>query len=176
MTITNIEYGSLASSEILNNNFSFLEEKITNFNDEINTSISSILSNIATINTRLTEFSEALANATQESDNKLQEFKSKILIAINKTSLLPDWKNIYTISSLENYTVSTNGYIIINSQNEENIDISINGESLNILELNENNNGTIILPVKEADVIVCNTTPNSVYFIPVSKFNLDSTI
>ena len=101
MTITNIEYGSLASSEILNNNFSFLEEKITNFNDEINTSISSILSNIATINTRLTEFPEVLANATQESDNKLQEFKSKILIAINKTSLLPDWKNIEIVKILE---------------------------------------------------------------------------
>ena len=58
MALINIEYGSLASSETVNKNFTYLDEKIAESNESIMTSISSILSNIATINARINDISE----------------------------------------------------------------------------------------------------------------------
>ena len=45
MALENIEYGSLASSETMNKNFMYLDDKIANTAESIMTSISSILSN-----------------------------------------------------------------------------------------------------------------------------------
>ena len=63
MALVNIEYGSLASSEIMNKNFIYLDDKIAESSESIMTSISSILSNIATINTRLNDISENITDS-----------------------------------------------------------------------------------------------------------------
>lgn len=50
MSRIDIEYGSLASSEILNNNFIYLEELISGFQQVIQTNKSSLESQISTVN------------------------------------------------------------------------------------------------------------------------------
>ena len=47
MSLINIEYGSLASSEVMNKNFLYLDDKIAESNNSIMTSISSILSRLS---------------------------------------------------------------------------------------------------------------------------------
>ena len=50
MSLTEIEYGSLASSAVLNNNFQFLQDKITELSELITSETSSFSSNVATLN------------------------------------------------------------------------------------------------------------------------------
>lgn len=50
MTLTEIEYGSLASSAILNGNFNYLQEKITELSALITSETSSYSSTVATLN------------------------------------------------------------------------------------------------------------------------------
>ncbi|MBR1776324.1 tail fiber protein [bacterium] len=50
MALIRIDYGALASSEVMNNNFDYLEEKITDVAESIITNNSGVYSNIASIN------------------------------------------------------------------------------------------------------------------------------
>ena len=68
MALTRIEYGSLASSSVMNNNFDYLDERISNISENISTSTASINSNIASINSSVTN----LGQNFQESLNTLQ--------------------------------------------------------------------------------------------------------
>ena len=77
MALINIEYGSLASSETMNQNFIYLDNKIAESSDSIMTSISSILSNIATINTRLNEITENMGDSINSLNAVLEDYKSK---------------------------------------------------------------------------------------------------
>jgi len=54
MALTEIEYGSLASSAILNHNFQFLQDKITELSALITSETSSYSSTVATLNTSIT--------------------------------------------------------------------------------------------------------------------------
>ena len=66
MALINIEYGSLASSETMNKNFSYLDDKISETSDAIMTTISSMLSSIATINSRLSEITGDIVDVNDE--------------------------------------------------------------------------------------------------------------
>ena len=54
MALTTIEYGALASSQVMNNNFEYLDNRITSVSNTVTSNNSSILSNIASINTAIT--------------------------------------------------------------------------------------------------------------------------
>ena len=87
MDLKIIEYGSLASSEIMNNNFSYLDEKIEYSNSNLNTSISSLLSNIATINNRLNDLSTALADAIETSNSNIEEYTGCVNMNCSKVNI-----------------------------------------------------------------------------------------
>ena len=55
MTLTEIEYGSLASSTVLNNNFQYLQDKITELSALITSETSSYSSTVATLNNSITD-------------------------------------------------------------------------------------------------------------------------
>lgn len=55
MSLTEIEYGSLASSAVLNNNFQFLQDKITELSVLITSETSSFSSSVATLNNSVNE-------------------------------------------------------------------------------------------------------------------------
>lgn len=57
MALTRIEYGSLASSDIMNNNFEYLDNRISAVNNSLGLNNSSISSNIASINTLISNTS-----------------------------------------------------------------------------------------------------------------------
>ena len=57
MNLIEIEYGALASSEIMNNNFNYLDNKTSDLSKTFDEKNATITSNIATINTSLTNFS-----------------------------------------------------------------------------------------------------------------------
>ena len=73
MALTEIEYGSLASSEIMNNNFEFLDNKITSVSESIVTNMASVNSNIASINSSISSLNSDLSSSIEELDTSLEE-------------------------------------------------------------------------------------------------------
>ncbi len=76
MALTEIEYGSLASSEVMNNNFEYLDNKITAVSESITTNTASINSNIASINSSISSLSDDI-------DTSIEEINTNIESAIN---------------------------------------------------------------------------------------------
>lgn len=70
MALTEIEYGSLASSNILNNNFEYLDNKISGVSEDLQARDASMNSNIVTINSSLATMSGTLTEAIDGLKNK----------------------------------------------------------------------------------------------------------
>ena len=73
MALTEIEYGSLASSEVMNNNFEYLDNKISDVSETLTSTVATINSNIATINSSMATMSEELNQAIEDLDSDLTE-------------------------------------------------------------------------------------------------------
>lgn len=58
MALTRIEYGALASSETVNNNFDYLNNQIGDLSDRLTSNIAGVLSNIASINSAISALQE----------------------------------------------------------------------------------------------------------------------
>ncbi|MCQ2740055.1 MAG: hypothetical protein MJ237_07500 [bacterium] len=171
MALTNIEYGSMASSEVLNANFNFLDTKIATTASGINSSISSIQSNIATINSRLTELAGGLSDLTSDISANLSELKTKTISAINKICMLPKWSDTESIESLSSYNVTGNGYILALPQSNANGNFIINGVTVSVKQVSasgDNAKEIIVIPVKKNDIITSEITLSAIYFVPVA--------
>lgn len=170
MSLVNIEYGSLASSEILNKNFEYLEEKMEENMSSIMTSISSILSNIATINSHLGEQSELIENTNSEVVANIEEYKNKTKIAIQKSCMIPHWNGCAQVSIGSLYSVRANGYLLIIINKD-----STNGTlRVNTTTINVDNNKLIVLPVKQNDAISSTLLIDKALFIPVTEINFEN--
>lgn len=113
MSLINIEYGSIASSEIINKNFLYLENNLNEKTISIINSISSILSNIATINSTIRDLSTAIQDISTELSSKIESDFSKTKVFFNKLAILPDWNNKIPLSGFNSYKPSLNGLLII---------------------------------------------------------------
>lgn len=175
MTLVNIEYGSLASSETLNKNFSYLEDKIEDSSESIMTSISSILSNIATINSRLNELSADCTDSLSSLSNKIDDHKSKFKILISKASMVPNWSAAALISLTPNYKSTSNGYILLNIESAEEIDIFVNGTKF-VLKGQAGEASVpemFSIPILKNDTVSCNATLKKAYFLPAAEVSIE---
>ncbi len=77
MALTTIEYGSLASSEVMNNNFEYLDNKITEISDTLISNTASIYSNIASINSSISSLRESLSENISNLQNSLETMFSE---------------------------------------------------------------------------------------------------
>ena len=176
MALKNIEYGSLASSSDLNSNFNYLDNRISDSAEDINTSISSILSNIATINTNLTELADDLSDSISEISAELNDFKTKSLILINKSSMLPDWGSCASISKLNNYEVTSNGYVLIITTTDAHGNLTVNGKNVVFKRWStyyDNGSLLVCLPVQAGDVLNASFGIFQTYFVPCAQFTLN---
>ena len=71
MSITNIQYGSLASSEVINNNFTYLDNRISYLAGDVNSATATLNSNIATINGNISSMNEYNDDKFNEIDTSL---------------------------------------------------------------------------------------------------------
>lgn len=102
MSLINIQYGSLASSEVINNNFEYLDNRITSGANNLTALSSSMYSNIANINTTLTEQNNNVSELESDINQLRNDFDSQ--------DLSPDYSRSVSINSFP-YTVPADGYI-----------------------------------------------------------------
>lgn len=76
MALINIEYGSLASSKTLNDNFQYLDNRISSESDNHITDIASINSNIVSINNSISQFNEETNENVENINTKLEEIST----------------------------------------------------------------------------------------------------
>lgn len=178
MALIDIEYGSLASSETMNKNFMYLDDKIAETSESIMTSISSILSNIATINTRLADISDVVTNSLEDLSAKLEDYKNKTKILVSKSSIVPNWKRcseIYLPANTE-YTVSSNGFLLIKPANYSG-DLIVNGVSV-VFKTNssvyDNSMQLVSIPVYKGDIVKSTATLDNAYFLPALEVTVEN--
>ena len=179
MALTNIRYGSVASSETMNNNFTYLENLIESTNETLSTSITSILSNIATINSRLNELTGDIEDSLSAMDTKIDGYKAKTKLLVSKINMLPNWAACSEIelSSSEAYTTNSNGYIVIMPEADSYGNLIINDEAYAIKQLtNSNDNAAeiIFIPVMSGDEIKSSLDIVTVYFIPSKEVSVEN--
>ena len=176
MALINIEYGSIASSSVMNANFEFLDDKIGETAENFNTSISSILSNIATINTSLGDLSNQIKDAIQDFNSKINELKNKAQIAFNEFSMVPNWNGCFSISSLNSYKVKTNGYLLLIPVNDSKGGIKINNTTVVLKEqahAYDRASQVIVLPVSTDDIVTSNIECTTICFLPAAEISID---
>ena len=105
MALEHIEYGSLASSEIMNNNFEYLDNRISSVAEMQATESSNIYSHVANINTNLSQQDTNLAADI----SSLQEDVNTLTNAFNAQNNAPDYSRAIGISLP--YTVQNDGYV-----------------------------------------------------------------
>ena len=66
MALTEIEYGALASSEVMNNNFQYLDDRISSVSETVTSNNAGVSSNIASINSTISSMSEELNTDIEE--------------------------------------------------------------------------------------------------------------
>lgn len=179
MSLINIEYGSLASSETMNQNFAYLEERISDSNETIMTSISSILSNIATINARLSELSQTLEDDIYNLDTKLEGYKNKTKLLVSKANMIPDWLQAtgITLSSTSVYTSPSNGYLLILPLSNGGGYIIINNQNYVLKQFNnsyDNASELMVIPVTAGDTVKLTVGIISAYFLPVRDISVEN--
>ena len=176
MALINIEYGSLASSETMNNNFMYLDDKIAETSDSVMTSISSILSNIATINTRLNEISENTNDSLESLSATLEDYKTKTKILVKTASMIPDWANYKSISLSSKYTVTSNGYVLIFPETTSSGNLVVNGKSIVFKAKNSSYDHAaqlVAMPVSKGDTISCTASLSNAYFVPTKDVSIE---
>jgi hypothetical protein len=176
MTLTNIEYGSLASSDIMNKNFSYLDTKITETTNDITTMISSILSNIATLNSKLGDLSDEISNSNSELEVKIETYKTKTKELVSKSTLIPNWKKTVTLSDLNSYTAPSNGYVLILPTPSAEGNLTINGMSVSLKNrsvADDNASELMVIPVQADDVVTSTVALTKAYFVPSADISVE---
>lgn len=179
MALIDIEYGSLASSETMNKNFIYLDNKIAESSDTIMTSISSIFSNIATLNSRINDVTESLENSVEGLKATIEEYKTKTKLLVTKSSMIPDWKNCFSVGITigANYTVPSNGYLLLLPINTAKGNLLINNVSINFkMRTNSYDNTAqlVAIPVFKGDVVSSDVDFTNVYFLPNKEVKIDN--
>ena len=172
MTLINIDYGSLASSETMNKNFLYLDEKIAQTAETINTSISSVFSNIATINSRFGDISEEIDAVSDTATAELESAKEEVSEALVKAHMLPNWNSCIYISRPDYYIVPSNGYVLLMPTTTSNGNLIVNGVTVSFKKVSSGNDYASILvsmPVKKGDIFTCTAGVNAAYFLPVTE-------
>ncbi len=179
MTLTTIAYGSIASSETMNNNFSYLDEKINTSNSQLNSSISSILSNIATINSTLSDLSESIATSISSLQTTLTDYKNKTKLLVAKSNMVPDWSSCSTITltTSTSYTAISNGFVLILPEVSGKGNIAVNSVPISFkLRANSYDNGAelVSIPVKSGDVVSTTAALEAAYFVPIAEITVEN--
>ncbi len=100
MSLTEIEYGSLASSAVLNNNFQFLQDKITELSELITSETSSFSSSVATLNNSVNElltYKESFIPVGTIIASQAPEIPSGFLLCDGAEIKIEEYQDLYNV-------------------------------------------------------------------------------
>jgi len=113
MALTKIEYGSLASSSVINDNFEYLEDIIGDVSENLVSDVATINSNIASLTNTVTTLNSSQTSAIEGLADDLTEVRS-----IAEINTAPNYSAGYQITLP--FTAPSDGYVYagINGQDD----------------------------------------------------------
>lgn len=105
MSLTHIEYGSLASSSVMNDNFDYLDNRITTVANNLISNSSGIYSSLSSLNSSISEQTADLASDIEDLAEEIGDIKS----IIESHNTAPDYNRGIAITMP--YTVEEDGYV-----------------------------------------------------------------
>lgn len=78
MALTEIEYGALASSEVMNNNFQYLDNRISSVAENLVSANAGTSSNIASINSTISSMSEEINSNLEDINSEIEDITSNL--------------------------------------------------------------------------------------------------
>ena len=105
MPLTEIEYGSLASSELLNNNFEYLDNRATTIANNLTSTSSSLYSGIASLNSTFSQKNEEIESDIDNLESDLSDLRDDF----DGQNNAPDYSRGVGITMP--YTVTADGYV-----------------------------------------------------------------
>ena len=183
MALTNIEYGSVATSKVLNDNFNYLEDKIEDYSKNISTNNASLT---ALINSQTATISNNLNNETARLDSdidKVEQSLAKTNTTITTLQngvcsyMIPNYTKRTTLNTGQQYTASADGVVYVRVpivSGNQTASISINNISFDLgsglTNREGNHSNTMMFPVGKNDkYTITSGTDNGwfeAYFIP----------
>lgn len=166
MSLTHIEYGSLASSAVMNDNFEYLDNRITTVANSLTSVASTINSNIASLNSTFSQASEELASDISE----LETFAQNLRNDFDSHNSAPDYSNGIGITLP--YTVEADGWVYARIYTGDSV-LSVFVNDKPVLARSSSQYGGItaqgssIFRVSENDVVTTNGTLEEAYFYPM---------
>lgn len=170
MPLINIEYGSLASSDTMNQNFSFLDDKITDVSTEVDENLATIVANVSNINSQLNEITSEINNVSRDLFSQIEALKYNVQNALNTIVIFPNWNARFEISDLTEYEALQNGFLMLALKTNTSGKLLINSREVEGVTTAGN---TMILPIKKGDIISSTLTFDVCCFIPTSGVVLD---
>ncbi len=110
MPLTHIEYGSLASSDTMNNNFEYLDNRITTVANNLTTTSSSIYSNIASLNSTFSQANEEIEAEIETLSTDLTALRNDF----NSKDITPDYSKavvVYNSAGWGSLTIDWDGWL-----------------------------------------------------------------
>ena len=93
MPLTHIEYGSLASSDVMNDNFEYLDNRATTIANNLSQTASGINSNIASMNSTFTQKNEELQEDISDLSSDLTDLRNDF----ESKDITPDYSKAVTV-------------------------------------------------------------------------------
>ena len=158
MPLTNIEYGSLASSEVMNDNFEYLDDRVTTVANNLTSTASTINSNIASMNSTFTLQNENIMSDIEDLNTDL----SSLIADFNAYDITPDYTHAVTVknsSGSGSHNINWNGWVAFDlycNQNSANYQISVDGVRVGATASDEKDRACGIVMVKTGSVISWN--------------------
>lgn len=165
MALEHIEYGALASSELMNDNFEYLDDRISSVVASQTSTFSSIYSSIANLNSTLSQQGEDF-----ESDiSDLDDYAKAIRNDFDSQNNSPDYS--HGIGITLPYTVTSDGYVYAGVEGVDSKKyVYVNGS---IVHGHCGYSGGkavysgSVFRVSKDDVITCQKTHGSYFFYPM---------
>ena len=158
MPLTTIEYGSLASSEVMNDNFEYLDNRITTVAGNLTSTASSINSTIASMNSTFTSQNESLVSDIEDLEDSLGDLRDEF----EAYDITPDYAHAVTVvnsSGSGSYNINWNGWLAFDlycNQNSAKFQIEIDGVRVGATASDEGDRAAGIVMVKSGSVISWN--------------------
>lgn len=165
MALEHIEYGSLASSETMNNNFNYLDNRISGLADVHAGDKSSIYSEIANINNTISEQGSSLASDI----NDLEDYAEAIRNDFDSQNNAPDYASGIAITLP--YTVENDGYVFAGLNGLDNIRyVYVNGKKVHAhcgYGGGKQVYSASVFRVSPNDYVTCDAALGEYYFYPM---------
>lgn len=166
MSLTHIEYGSLASSAVMNDNFEYLDDRITTVANSLTSNTSSINSNIASLNSTFSQTTDELASDISDLETYAQNLRSDF----ENQNHAPDYSNGIGITLP--YTAEADGWAYVRIYTGDSVlSVFVNGKPVLARSASQyggvSSQGSSIFRVSTDDEITTNGSLQDAYFYPM---------